>query len=221
MVKSLLLATGFAPAMLSVLSKAVANSEVPVAPGIQDMNGDVRINGTAATVGSLVNIGDTVTTGADGNCVIIIGQHVYLIDENSELEFYAEDFKQGLDGSVSGKIKLTLGSMLSVFGKTDTNISTPLATIGIRGTACYVAVELDRTYACVCYGRGELSGTEDGLHLESVVTTYHDSPRYIYAKGSARRIEEAPVVDHTDAELRMLEALVNRRPPFKRKKLRY
>jgi hypothetical protein len=104
--------------------------------------------------------------------------------------------------------------MLSVFGKTDTVLQTPLATIGIRGTACYISAKPDKTYACVCYGQADLGGTEDGLALETVTTMHHDSPRYIYPKGSVVRIEKAPVVDHTDAQLRMLEALVNRRPSF-------
>jgi hypothetical protein len=86
--------------------------------------------------------------------------------------------------------------------------------VGIRGTACYVEAYKDRTYACVCYGRGELSGTEDKKPLETVITTHHDSPRLIYPKGAATRIEVAKVVDHTDDELRLLEALVNRKPPF-------
>jgi hypothetical protein len=104
--------------------------------------------------------------------------------------------------------------MLSVFGQTHTDIVTPFATVGIRGTACYVEAYKDRTYACVCYGRGELSGTEDKKPLETVITTHHDSPRLIYPKGAATRIEVAKVVDHTDDELRLLEALVDRKPPF-------
>jgi len=214
LVKGLLLASSFAPALLSVLAQASANSQVPVVPGFQEIKGDVRLNGAAAVVGQVVAPGDVVATGLDGSCVVIIGQHVYLIGEDSELEFYGEDYEEGLNGSVSGKIMLNFGSLLAVFGKTDTTITTPLATIGIRGTACYVSAKPEKTYACVCYGRGELGGAEDGLPLETVQTTHHDSPRYIYPKGSTVRIEKAPVVDHTDVELRMLEALVNRRPPF-------
>ncbi|MFC1673925.1 hypothetical protein ACFL12_07235 [Pseudomonadota bacterium] len=214
MVRGLLLASGFAPVLLTALARAGANSKVPVVPGVQEARGDVRINDRSVQVGHAVNPGDRVNTGADGSCVIIIGEHVYLIRENSEVEFYAEDFAEGLDHSISGKIKMTAGAMLSVFGRTETDIVTPTGTIGIRGTACYVDAAAARTYACVCYGRGELSGTQDAKHLETVVSEYHDSPRYIYPSGAATRIEKAPVIDHTDAELRMLEALVNRRPPF-------
>lgn len=51
---------------------------------------------------------------------------------------------------------------------------------------------------------------------ETVSTTHHDAPRYVYAHGEMpiKMIEQAPVVNHTDAELTMLEALVGRKPPF-------
>ena len=214
LVKRLLFSVTLTPGVLALLERASANSQVPVIPGVQEMSGEVRINGVAARVGSLVKPGDTVTTGEDGSCVIIIGEHVYLIREDSEVEFYAEHFEEADNGSISGKIALKLGAMLSVFGETDTEITTPLATIGIRGTACYVDSRPERTYACVCYGRAELGSAMDGKFLETVTTTRHDSPRYIYPIDAEERIATAPVIDHTDAELRMLEALVNRRPKF-------
>lgn len=214
LIRALLLASGFAPAMLAVLRQAGANSQVPVIPGVQELHGDVRINAAPAQVGQLVNPGDVVRTGADGGCIIIIGEHVYLIRERSEIEFFAEDFEQDENGAVSGTIKILTGAMLSVFGRTRTDFVTPFATIGIRGTACYIDSLPERTYVCVCYGQGELGGAEDGKPLETVQTKHHDSPRYIYPKGAATRIEVAKADNHTDAELRILEALVNRIPPF-------
>lgn len=74
-------------------------------------------------------------------------------------------------------------------------------------------VQRDRTYACVCYGTVDLF-TGEGERLETVRTTHHESPRYLYPVDAQRRIEQAPVVDHTDDELIMLESLVGRRPPF-------
>ncbi len=214
MIWGVLVASGFASTLLVALGRAGAYSKVPVIPGVQKTSGDVRINARPASAGQEVRPGDVVTTGADGSCVIVIGEHVFLIRENSEIEFYAEYFEEDLNPSLSGLITLTAGAMLSVFGKTDTTIATPMATIGIRGTACYVDAGTERTYACICYGHGELAGTQDGLLLETVVTTHHESPRYIYSQDAPLRIEKAPVINHTDAELRMLEALVNRSPPF-------
>ena len=214
LIRSLLLASGFAPAMLAALAKAGANSQVPIIPGVQELNGDVSINAVPARLGQLVNPGDIVRTGADGSCVIIIGEHVYLIRERSEIEFFVEDFVTDENGAISGTIKILTGAMLSVFGRTRTDFVTPFATIGIRGTACYIDALPERTYVCVCYGQGELGGAEDGKPLETVQTKHHDSPRYIYPLGAETRIEVAVAMNHTDAELRILEALVNRIPPF-------
>lgn len=214
-IRALLMASGFAPAMLSALARADQHHAMkPAKPGVHELSGDVRLNGSPAHVGQEVRPGDVCTTGATGSCVIIIGEHVYLIREDSEVAFYAEDFEMGAGESISGKIRMAAGAMLSVFGKTETQIVTPMATIGIRGTACYTDVREDRTYACICYGTADLGSTLTGRALETVTTKRHDSPRYIYGPDASKQIEKAPVVDHTDAELRMLEALVGRIPPF-------
>lgn len=214
MIRGLLLASGFAPAMLAALRRAGASGRVPIIPGVQHLQGGVRINAQPAKIGQWVQPGDRVQTDADGSCVIIIGAHVYLIRESSEVEFFAEDFAVDEAGAVSGIITLLSGAMLSVFGPTRTDIVTPLATIGIRGTACYVTSTPERTYVCLCYGHGELGGAEDGKLLETIKTVHHESPRYIYPQDAKTRIEAAPVMNHTDAELRMLEALVDRTPLF-------
>ena len=45
-------------------------------------------------------------------------------------------------------------------------------------------------------------------------TTHHEAPRYIMASGSPQMVMPAPVINHTDAELILLEGLVGRQPPF-------
>ncbi|MCW8914695.1 MAG: hypothetical protein OQK24_02445 [Magnetovibrio sp.] len=213
-IRSLLVAAGFAPAMMALVRQTGAEGHMPVKPGVQALSGDVRLNGKPAHMGQEVFPGDVCATGNDGSCTIVIGEHVYLLREDAVVEFYAEDFEEGVNGSISGKIRLFAGAMLSVFAPTQTQIVTPMATIGIRGTACYVDVQRGRTYACVCYGGAELKSTQTGALLETVQTQHHDSPRYIYEADAARQIEHAPVVNHSDAELRMLEALVGRVPEF-------
>ena len=71
-VRAVLLAGGFAPALLAAVRAAGANSKVPVVPGVQELTGDVRLNGQPARLGQRVQPGDVVRTGADGSCVIII-----------------------------------------------------------------------------------------------------------------------------------------------------
>ena len=46
-------------------------------------------------------------------------------------------------------------------------------------------------------------------------STHHDAPRYVYAQEkNGQRIVPAPLINHTDQELALIEALVGREPPF-------
>tara|TARA_B100000579_G_C22492107_1_gene692881 strand:+ start:476 stop:718 length:243 start_codon:yes stop_codon:yes gene_type:complete len=47
---------------------------------------------------------------------------------------------------------------------------------------------------------------------ETVTNLYHDQPRYIYS--IEKRIDPAPVINHSYQELILLESLVGRIPPF-------
>lgn len=215
LIRALLLSSGMAPGLVSLARQARAMSKTPIIPGVQEFKGDVRINGSIARVGQIVMPGDIAVTGPDGSAIIIIGLHAFMLREDSELEFYPEYFSTDEDGGISGTLKLASGAMLAVFGKTkDTKITTPFVTLGIRGTGCYMSTTPERAYACVCYGQGELFSTETGSLLETVTTTHHESPRYIYPSSAPVSIEKAPVIDHRDTELRLLESLVHRRPPF-------
>lgn len=212
-VKGLLLMGGMAPALMAVVRSASAFSERPITPGVQEFEGDFRINGTPAHRGQIIHPNDVATTGANSSAIVIVGQHAFLIRASSRIRFYPTYFVE--DGRVSGVLQVATGAMLAVFGKNkSTTIETPLLQLGIRGTGCYVDSRPDRNYACVCYGRANLIAAPTGDLLETVTTTYHDEPRYIFPPGAPQRITPAPVIDHTDAELRLLESVVNRTPPF-------
>jgi hypothetical protein len=62
---------------------------------------------------------------------------------------------------------------------------------------------------------------DDPKAAETVRTTHHDQPRYIYRSGMPKPIEHAPVVNHTDAELILLESTVGRKVPFSTTTFRY
>ena len=67
---------------------------------------------------------------------------------------------------------------------------------------------------CTCYGNTIIEPLAAPQQKESISTTHHESPRYIYGGARRRYIKKAPVINHTDQELVMLEALVGRQPPF-------
>jgi len=112
-------------------------------------------------------------------------------------------------------LRVVTGAVLSVFATGERKtIRTPTATIGIRGTGVYVEIEPDRTYVCTCYATADIEATADPQrYRETVTTRHHDEPRYVYATGDAM-MAKAAVLNHTDDELRLLESLVGRTPPF-------
>ena len=193
----------------SAIRQVLAKGENPAAPGLYRVEGDVRVNGRPAREGSLVLPGDIIETGARSQAVFIIGRDAYLLRAGSRLETAGKEM-------LINTLRVITGRLLSVLGPGARRIETPTATVGIRGTGIYIEAEPDRTYVCTCYGTADLQASLKPEERETVTTTHHDQPRYVYGRSmpSIKMIEGAPVVNHTDAELVMLEALVGRKPPF-------
>jgi len=187
----------------AVLLVRDALAQGKIEKGIYRAQGDVRVDGQPARPGAQIPFGAFVQTGADSELVFVRGRDAFLVRRNSGLNLV----KDGLRG--------VTGAVLSVFatGRKRT-VETSTAVIGIRGTGLYVEAEPSRTYACTCYGETTLEPKGDPASRETVRTRHHEQPRYIMASGAPQMMMVAPVVNHTDAELIMLEALVGRRPPF-------
>ena len=182
---------------------------------MREVKGDVRLNALAARVGTPVNYGDVVTTGTPGRAIFVLGKAVFLVRENTRIELPAkpEDTLKEKAGEV---VRLTRGKVLAVLGKNRSRFMTPTAVVGIRGTGLYLESGPEKTYVCLCYGKATLQSPMTGTVLEDIKTRHHDSPRYIYKSPTAngKLISKAPVINHTDAELTLLESLVGRQPPF-------
>lgn len=182
--------------------------------GMQQVEGDVRINGQPAQAGSTVKIGDVVTTGHPKSlAVFVAGLDAYLLRDNSRLEVLAS--VEGEKTQTADILRLVSGKMLAVFKPGKKNILTPTAVIGVRGTGTYLEVEEARTYICTCYGQIDVQAAGNTSAREELRSTHHENARYIYGAGEPNLlIAKAPMVNHTDAELIMLESLVGRVPPF-------
>jgi len=174
------------------------------------VRGDARVNGALAREGMDVKAGDLITTGADGELLFVIGKDAMLVRSNARVEV------SGSSGALlAAGLRIVTGAVLSVFSPgARRTIRVRTATIGIRGTAVYVEDMGDRVYACTCYGVADIAAEDDPAVHETVRTEHHDQPRYLYPAGVAARIVRAPVINHTDAELILLESLVGREPPF-------
>lgn len=177
--------------------------------GVRKVQGEAFVEELAARVGDPVRFGDTVRTGADGTIVFVVDAAVFLLREQSRLELRREAVDESRTNDV---LRLLEGKMLGVFSRRrGKKLITATAVTGIRGSGAYAETDPELTYLCTCYGRAEIVAIADPKRRESVRTRHHESPRFIDADG---RIRPAPVINHTDAELILLESMVGRRPPF-------
>ncbi len=190
---------------LGLLHSAWAAGKTLATPGIQTLHGDVSIDGRPARLGQVISPGSTVRTGAQSSVIYVIGEDAYLQRDDSVVSFLGDTARRGL--------RILNGKLLSVFGKGDKQLSTSTATIGIRGTGCYIEAEAERVYFCLCYGKAEIALLRDPEHIERIETLHHDHPLYLHANGEQMMVP-ATVHNHTDDELYLLENLVGRLPAF-------
>jgi len=203
--------------ILGLVRDALAAGSLPATPGFRHIRGPVGVDSTRASIGLNIKPGQTVMTGEGGEAVYIIGPDAFLQREKTKIAFEESGGAQVM--------RVITGKVLSVFGKNrerarNLQISTTTATIGIRGTGCYIEAEEARTYFCLCYGEAEVTPKGDPKQKETIQTSHHDHPIYINASGN-RMMAPAAVINHTDAELTMLENAVGRWPPFHGGGIRY
>ncbi|MBF0241999.1 MAG: FecR domain-containing protein [Desulfamplus sp.] len=189
---------------------AYAMGEAGIPQGVQKVEGDVTINGIPAKVGDIVAPDDVIVTGKDSSIVFVFGDSACLMRENSKMVVKNSD-KSAEPSKVINGLRLLDGKLLSVFGEGEKSVETPSAYIGIRGTGIYVESDHEKTYICTCYGKVKISYAHNLSKFESISANYHESSRHVYRDGAIKR---APMINHTDAELIMLERFVNRLPPF-------
>jgi hypothetical protein len=184
--------------------------------GILRIKGTVHLNGQPASIGQLVKQGDHVETFADAEVVFVVGKDAYLQRAGSKIRL-----ESGGGSTFSQVLRVISGRVLGVFAKGETQIATPTVTLGIRGTGVYIEACEDKTYVCLCYGKAEFTPLAQVEQAFTQTTQHHENPVWIYADVSQPLIEKAKAMNHTDAELEMLEALVGRVPPFVYQRLQH
>jgi len=200
---------------MGILQPVWAMGKIPkqLEPGksIYDLSGEVRVDGVTATEETLINMNATVETGDSSHLIFAVGKDAFILRSNSVIK---------VEGSgIISQIRLISGKLLSVFGKRSEkqrlSLNTSTATIGIRGTGIYLEAESEQTYICTCYGAAHINAINDIKSVERVVSNHHDAPRFVLADQPAgKNIQPAPVFNHTDDELALIETLVGRAVPF-------
>jgi len=195
------------------IRNAVAMGSFKYPTGVQKLKGKVFINDRPAKEGDLVKPGDTVATGPESMVIFVVNKSVYLLRDNTRVDLQREVGVK--DKAAIEVLRIIKGKVLMVFKrKQRKRLVTQTAIAGVRGSAVYIEAEPVKTYICVCYGKADLETKDDSEIRETVHTNHHESPRFIFGPNRRDRIIKAPVLNHTDAELMMLEAMVGRRPPF-------
>lgn len=190
------------------LSEALAAGDLPATPGVNRLEGTATVNGKPARVGTPVNMGDRVATGAGSQAVVVLKGDAFLLRANTVIEV------QGREGALTNLLVAT-GKVLSVFAKKPVAIRAATATIGIRGTGAYLEVEPASVYFCLCYGEAVIEGPGmAGAAARTVKTEHHEQPLVLSDSGGIMRAVPGPFLNHTDDELILLESLVGREPPF-------
>ena len=195
------MAAGAAGGLMLAIRQALAADPKTLKQGIIRLSGDVAVNGKQAMEGMAVNPGDVVTTGPVGTSVYVIDTNAFLQRPNTRIEFG--------DTAAATFLRVVTGGLLSVFGRgRPRQLATTVATIGIRGTGCYIEADEKKSYFCLCFGSVDLSPVNG--QMVSYSTTHHEKPLWI----EDGKTMPATVMNHTDAEVIMLEALNGRPSPF-------
>lgn len=190
----------------ALIREALAQQQLSTSVQVVRSKGAVSVTSHAVQAGGANQAGTTVVTGRGGEAVLLFGKDAFLQRENTSASFGAEPAKEFL--------RVTSGKIMGVFGQGEKKLVTDTAVIGIRGTGCYIEAESERTYFCLCYGEAEVVPAADPSRREVIRSGHHDRPLYIHALTGDKCTVPATVINHTDAELTMLEALVGRKPPF-------
>src|SRR6266581_2518090 len=148
----------------AALGRALAQTSAK--QGVRTVQGDMRINGKPAEVGTVVRPGDAIVLGDGAVATFVVGQDAFLMRGNSRAELIGS-------GLLVSALQLVTGKLLGVFGSGgERRLVTSTASIGIRGTGAYIEAEPRRTYFCLCYGTAEVAATMGGAR-----ESYHAPPR--------------------------------------------
>lgn len=180
---------------------------------VEIVDGVLLVDGRPLVEGESFGPAPHVQTGPDSRVVMVMGEDAFLLRESTEVAFRGDETE---DGFVVQAFTLVSGAILSVFGPKPVTIDTPVATIGIRGTGIYLEAGTGTDdYACLCYGKAAIALKGHPEAREDLTTSHHDEPRFLRPDApKGARLTKAPVQNHSDAELVLLESLVGRVPPF-------
>lgn len=190
--------------------------KLPDNKSIFELRGTVLVNGEKAHEDTFIKANALIETKSNSYIIFKVGKDAHILRENSKMQL------QGSNVVESG-LNLLTGKILSVFGersqRNQHTLRTSTATIGVRGTGIYAESHEDSSYLCTCYGSTIIEANEDlgkkDKQFEEIESSHHDAPRFILKNPENNQlIVPAPMFNHTDEELVLIEAIVGRESPI-------
>nr|WP_275848764.1 hypothetical protein [Sulfurimonas sp. SAG-AH-194-I05] len=163
-------------------------------------SGKVLINGIALEKIDTIKQGDTIETYKKTTLRFNVGKDAFLVRPNTKFTLDTLGKKRVLN--------VINGGVMAVFGGGNHGVSTANMTAGIRGTGTYTAVKDGKTYFCTCYGETDVSAHGTSRIMKA---THHNM---VWITPKMLKITQ-DMEGHKDEELRILEAMVGRKVPFK------
>ncbi|MGE4398128.1 MAG: hypothetical protein AB7D29_01295 [Campylobacterales bacterium] len=135
-----------------------------------------------------------------------VAKNAFLLRPNSKISL-------NMSGVAVKSMKLLTGGVMGVFSPGSKTVESRTFTAGIRGSGIYLE-EKDETavYMCLCYGAADYMDVSSRKLME-LISKYHDKPVVISKEG---KIYDDKTHNHDDDELRALEKMCDREPPFEK-----
>ena len=181
----------------------------PVAPAadawarVVELAGPLWIEGAPARVGATAKLGQELRTGPEAQAIL-------KLRDGSALRMRGQS-RIVLSGDDGATLNVVAGRVLAVFSPGEHRVETGTAVAGVRGTALYTMVEETATYFCLCFGAVEVSAKGDPSVRRTLIADHHAAVRVGLLEGRPGLLE-AGMEDHSDAEVKSLEALLKQ--PF-------
>ncbi|WP_130470753.1 hypothetical protein [Candidatus Magnetaquicoccus inordinatus] len=193
--------------LLSTLALASKGNASDWQQGIRRLQGELLVDGEAVAAGARIAPGSTVQSGAESRTVLVMGADAYLIGAHTSLTFHPST--NALPQQSSG-FTLHSGRILSVFASGKKQLQLPSIHIGIRGTGIFVQAEPLGDYLCLCYGKADIA-VQNAANYQEFLDSKHHTARLLE---TGKPLRPGALINHSDEELFMLEALTGRLPSF-------
>jgi hypothetical protein len=179
------------------------------------VEGDVRIDGTAAEIGRELGAKADIETGPNASCDIVFdGKNAVRVGQSSSVLL---DFS-GIVKEASikkGGLTSVLRKLRQIADSDSFRVTTPTAVAGVRGTSFCVWVEEGLTYVCACNGSVHTIDAAGANALD--LSAAHHSAREYSKKGTATLVTTAGIEHHSDASVESLAARIGEKIDWTKK----